>query len=85
MFVSSLPWRYSHQRLQTHKFGANFTSTKLRVYLVVVDICIVDCHMLPGSLAPQVLYSNIYTGRGLNAIHQSIIRIYLSFYMVSRD
>jgi len=48
MFVSSLPWRYSHQRLQTHKFGANFTSTKLRVYLVVVDICIVDCHMFPG-------------------------------------
>ena len=24
MFVSGLPWHYLHQRLQTHKFGADF-------------------------------------------------------------
>ena len=31
------------------------------VYLVVVDIRIVDCHMYPGGcLTPQVMYSHIY-------------------------
>ena len=35
----------------------------IRVYLVVADIRIVDCHMYPGEPCPQVMYSHIYWPR----------------------
>ena len=40
----------------------------IRVYLVLVNICIVDCHMYSGESCPQVMYSHIYRPRP-QAIH----------------
>ena len=51
------------------EYLCRFYMRNVRVYLVVVDIRIVDCHMYPGEpcppslLAPQVLYSHIYRPR----------------------
>ena len=57
----------------------------IRVYLVVVEIHIVDCHMHPGEPCPQnLVLSYIPVEASMQYIH-NIIRIYLFSYIVSRD
>jgi len=55
----------------------------IRVYLVVVDIRIVDCHMYPGeSCPPSLVLLYIPAEASMQYIHYTPI---ILFYMVSRD
>ena len=87
--LSAFPQASPLPTLHMHMFKKRImhvqkTVQPIRVYLVVVNIRIVNCHMYPGEPCPSKSCTLIYTGRGLNVIHPSIIPI-TSLYMVSRD
>ena len=45
----------------------------IRIYLVVIDIRIVDCYMYPGEPCPPKSCTLIYTGQDLNAIQSTTL------------
>jgi len=61
------PGRSPNQRLITSLRRRSSVMLGIKVYLVVIDIHIVDCHIYRGALPPKSC-TLIYTGRGLNEI-----------------